>query len=210
MDITTTFRQNLLPAVTITDADDAVPVAQALLKGGLDVMEITLRTPAALQSIENIARHLPEMTIGAGTVRNTHEIQQAVDCGARFGLAPGFDKAVVNEAQKKSFPFIPGIMTPSEIEQAVLAGCNLLKVFPVSPLGGPRFISSLLGPYTDSDIRLIPMGGIDAKSAPDYCQNPLVLAAGGSWMTPSQLIEQADFDTISAIVENSIQSIKVE
>jgi len=210
MDITTFFSQKLLPAVTLSDSEKALPLAEAILEGGLHVMEITFRTPEAAESIRKIARNLPEMNIGAGTIRSKQQIQQAVDCGARFGLAPGFEEAVVEEAKSCSFPFIPGVMSPSEIEQAVNMGCRILKIFPVAPLGGPDFIGSLQGPYADAGIHFLPMGGIDAETAPAYCRNPLVLAAGGSWMTPTDLIERGDFKKISAIVKKSVKAIQGE
>lgn len=210
MDITTFFSQKLLPAVTISDSEKALPLAEALLEGGLQVMEITFRTPEAAESIRKIAHALPEMNIGAGTIRTTQQIQKAIDCGARFGLAPGFDGAVVEEANSRSFPFIPGVMTPSEIEQAVNKGCHILKIFPAAPLGGPDFLDSLQGPYADTNIRFLPMGGINAETAPSYCRNSLVLAAGGSWMTPTDLIERGEFRKMRAIVKKSIKSIQVE
>lgn len=198
------FQKNLLPAVTLTDADSALSVAEALLEGGLNVMEITFRTPEAAAALHAVAKEFPEMNIGAGTILSTEQVSAAKDAGATFGLAPGLNKKVVRAAQQLEFTFIPGVATPSEIEKALELGCTLLKLFPVSDLGGVKYIRSLYGPYYHTDVKFLPMGGIDISNLKQYTDNEMVAAAGGSWMTPRKAIAEKKFTEITERVRKSI------
>lgn len=199
------FQNKLLPAVTLTDADSALAVAEALLEGGLDVMEITFRTSATVEAVSAIAREFPEMHIGAGTILSPDQLSTAREAGAEFGLSPGFNKRVVEKAQEHDFPFIPGVATPSEIELALDYGYKLLKLFPVSDLGGINYIQSLNGPYNHTGVRFLTMGGVNPSNLESYLKHDIVTAAGGSWFTPSHLIEQKKFNDITKIVGESLE-----
>jgi 2-dehydro-3-deoxyphosphogluconate aldolase/(4S)-4-hydroxy-2-oxoglutarate aldolase len=195
----------LLPAVTLPDADSALRVAEALLEGGLDVMEVTFRTQATTPSISAIAREFPEMRIGAGTILSTDQLSAARDAGAQFGLSPGFSAKVTEKAKEAGFPFIPGVMTPSDIETALNSGFKTLKLFPVSDMGGIKYINSLAGPYQHTGIRFLAMGGINETNLDSYLKHEMVISAGGSWLCPSSLIQQKKFDEITGIVRESVK-----
>lgn len=199
-----TFKSKLLPAVTLADADSALSVAEALLEGGVNVMEITFRTSATAEAIRAIARELPEMQIGAGTILSGDQLSGARESGAQFGLSPGFNKRVVEKAEEYEFPFIPGVSTPSEIELALSHGYKLLKLFPVSDLGGVNYIGSLEGPYKHTGVRFLVMGGVGSSNLRSYMESDMVTAAGGSWLTPSDLIREKKFDQITEIVRESV------
>lgn len=199
------FLKKLLPAVTLNDADSALSVAEALLEGGLNVMEVTFRTSATAPAISAIAKELPEMKIGAGTILSSGQVASAKDAGAQFGLAPGFNEEVVREAEQQEFPFIPGVMTPSEIEKALAMNCEILKLFPVSQVGGTEYIRSIESPYRHTGIKFLPMGGVDLSSLKSYLDCDSVIAAGGSWMTPGKLIANGEFTRITQIVQRSLK-----
>ncbi len=201
------FIKKLLPAVTLTDTDSALAVAEALLEGGLNVMEITFRTSATADAVSAIAKEFPEMEIGAGTILTTGQISAAKDAGAQFGLAPGLNENVVSEAKKKDFPFIPGVMTPSEIERAIEFGYKMLKLFPASDLGGADFIHSLEGPYKHTGVKFLAMGGINPSNLKQYLQCDSVTAAGGSWMTPGEAIAMGKFEKITELVRDSLKIV---
>lgn len=173
----------VLPAVTFAHIEEALPVAEALLKGGLSIIEVALRTEIAFETISAIAKNFPEMTIGAGTILTPHQLQQAKDAGAAFGLSPSLNFAVLDEAVRSQFPFIPGVMTPSEIETAFGKGFSVLKLFPASAIGGVAFLKAIQGPYAHLNIQFIPMGGINTENMNDYLALPNVIAVGGSWLT---------------------------
>lgn len=193
----TLLRQRLVPVVVIDRADDAVPLARTLWTGGLNVIEVTLRTPESLQAIERIAREMPEMRVGAGTILTTAQLDQAKTAGAAFGVAPGLNAAVLQEARKIGLPFIPGVMTPSEIEQAVSLGARYLKFFPAEAAGGTAMLKALAGPYQGLDINFIPTGGINAANLQAYLALPMVAAVGGSWFVNSQLIAEKQWAEIT-------------
>ncbi|MDZ7694446.1 MAG: bifunctional 4-hydroxy-2-oxoglutarate aldolase/2-dehydro-3-deoxy-phosphogluconate aldolase [Balneolaceae bacterium] len=201
------FTKKLLPAVTLNDADSAQRLAETYLDAGLDILEITFRTDATLSSIEAIAKEFPSLKIGAGTILNTHQVAQAKNAGAQFGLSPGFNAEVVKAAQKKEFPFIPGIMTPSEIEVALSTGCRVLKLFPADISGGPEYIKSLEGPYQHTGMQLIPMGGINPQNMKAYLGCSSVLAVGGSWMAPKDKIDAGDFSRIAQVIRETRRNL---
>lgn len=199
------FDKKILPAVTVHDVDSALVLAETFLKGGLDVMEITFRTEVTLSAISAIRKQFPEFRIGAGTILSPDQIPAARDAGAQFGLAPGCHKNVVEAATKHNFPFIPGVMTPSEIEQALEFGCKVLKVFPAGPSGGTAMLKALSGPYHHTGIQFIPMGGVDLANLEDYLALKNVMAAGGSWLAPADLLKKGDVEGILQIVKQSLQ-----
>lgn len=203
------FEGKLLPAVTLTDPDVALQLAEAYLEAGLKVMEVTFRTPAATPAILAIAKTYPEMHIGAGTILSTENLTAAADAGAEFGLSPGFNRQVTNKALEQNFPFIPGVMTPSEIEIAFFDGFEVLKLFPAKSIGGPDYIKTLEGPYGHTNLQFIPMGGVNRKNMKTYLQYESVLAVGGSWLSPSLLIQQKDFKGIADVVRESLQVARI-
>ncbi|MDR0325572.1 MAG: bifunctional 4-hydroxy-2-oxoglutarate aldolase/2-dehydro-3-deoxy-phosphogluconate aldolase [Oscillospiraceae bacterium] len=187
-------RCGIVPVIKITDVAKAVPLARALLTGGVGVIEVTFRTAAAPEAIAAIARKVPEMLVGAGTVLTPEQLAAAKDAGARFIVSPGLDADIVKKAQADGLTVIPGVVTPSEICAALKLGLTALKFFPAQTFGGAAAIKALAAPF--AGVRFVPTGGIGQNNAPDYWKIPQVLAVGGTWMAPEHLIDQGDFDTI--------------
>lgn len=185
----------VVPVVVLEDAAQAVPTARALLKGGINAMEITFRTAAAKESIARVAREVPEMIVGAGTVVNLENLHDAVDAGAKFIVCPGTDPEIIQEAMKLNVPITPGVVTPSEIMMGLKLGVKVFKFFPAESYGGLKTIKALCGPFPQ--IRIIPTGGISQANAADYFKNPKIVAVGGSWMCAKDLISAGDFDAIA-------------
>ncbi|MEQ8472319.1 MAG: bifunctional 4-hydroxy-2-oxoglutarate aldolase/2-dehydro-3-deoxy-phosphogluconate aldolase [Marinoscillum sp.] len=197
----------ILPAVTIENTDQAVKLAQAYAKGGLNLMEITFRTPDTAEAIRAIRLEVPNMIIGAGTILTTGQIEEAVSAGAHFGLAPGFNPKVVDAAQQFELPFIPGVMTPSEVESAFEKGCQIQKLFPINHMGGTNFLKTLNGPFGHTPIRFIPMGGINQHNMLDYLSLKNVIAVGGSWLCDQEKIRTNQFTKISEDVAATMATI---
>lgn len=175
--------QKILPAITVSDLNDAVRTVGAIFEGGISCMEITFRTPGAADIIKRISKEYPQITLGAGTLLTVEDIQRAKDAGASFGLSPGFNPVTVEAAANIGLPFIPGVMTPADIEQAMTMGCRLLKLFPVAQLGGVAYLQAIAGPYKHTGVQFIPMGGISLSNMLHYLKHSLVRAVGGSWPT---------------------------
>ncbi|MDO4570439.1 MAG: bifunctional 4-hydroxy-2-oxoglutarate aldolase/2-dehydro-3-deoxy-phosphogluconate aldolase [Planctomycetia bacterium] len=175
--------------LVIDDADDALPLAEALLEGGIDVLELTLRTPAALAALECIKKTFPQMIVGAGTILTPEQARAAAEAGADFGVAPGLSPSVLQAADESGLPFAPGIMTPSEIEVAINSGRRLLKFFPAEPLGGMKFLKSIAAPYAHLGLEYMPLGGLSLANIDAYVASPLVLALGGSWIAKREMIQ---------------------
>ena len=192
-----------IAVVVIDDAKHAVALAEALLSGGVNVMELTLRTPAALDALHAVATKVKGMTVGAGTVLTPVQLKQAADAGAAFAVAPGFNPRVVAAARESGFSFAPGVMTPSEIEGALEAGCRLLKFFPAGVVGGLKGIKNLAAPYLHLGVRFIPLGGLTPETSAEYFGSPIIAACGGSWIAPSKLIAAGDW---AAIRENAAKA----
>lgn len=185
-------------AVLVIDrADQAVPLAKALLDGGIDAMELTLRTPAALEALHLISKTVPEMLAGMGTILTPEQVQQAHECGAQFGVAPGCNRRVMQAAIDRRLSFAPGIVTPSEIEQALELGCRLLKFFPAEPAGGLTYLRAMAAPYAHLGIQYIPLGGLGPENLAKYLQDPLIAAVGGSWIAPREAIARGDWPAIT-------------
>ena len=185
----------VVPVVVLEDAEQAAPTAKALLKGGINAMEITFRTAAAKESIAKVAREVPEMIVGAGTVVNLDNLHDAVEAGAKFIVCPGTDAEIIEEAMKLNVPITPGVVTPSEIMIGLKLGVKVFKFFPAESFGGLKTIKALCGPFPQ--IRIIPTGGISQANAADYFKNPKIVAVGGSWMCAKDLIAAGDFDAIA-------------
>jgi len=199
------FQKRIVPVVVIDHAEDAVPLAEAIVAGGIDVIEITFRTPAAEQSIRNVRKACPAMLIGAGTILETDQLQRATDAGAQFGVAPGLNDAVVAKATALKLPFIPGIMTGSEVERGLSLGCKLQKFFPAEVAGGLKMLKALAGPYGHTGVKFMPTGGVNAANARDYLALPIVAAIGGSWMVERSLIAEKNWPTIRKLTAEAVQ-----
>lgn len=185
-----------IAVLVLEDASRAVPLAEALLEGGVNAIELTLRTPAALEALRTVAREVPDMIVGAGTVLTTEQVQQASDAGAAFAVAPGLNPRVVRAAGEIGLSFAPGIMTPSDIEQAVELGCRLLKFFPAEPMGGIKTLTSMAAPYRHLELQYMPLGGLNPEVTAEYLKSNLVAACGGSWIATSALIAAGDWNRI--------------
>ena len=187
----------VIPVVTLPSVDDAAPLCEALLDGGLSVVEVTFRTEAVAAAIAAIAERYPEMLVGAGTVTDTRQVALAAAAGARFGVSPGTSPAVVRAAHASGLVFWPGVCTPTEIERALDLGVTTMKFFPAGALGGADVVRAMLAPYLHLGVRLIPTGQIDDSSAPEYWALHGVVAVGGSWIAPTDLIAEGAWDEIS-------------
>lgn len=203
----TALSRKILPAVTFSSAEEAVPLAEALLCGGLDVMEVTFRTSVAAEAIKIIRKNFPEMYVGAGTLLSISQLKQAIGAGAQFGLAPGFNSVVCRNASEIHFPFIPGVMTPSEIELAAGMGFGILKLFPATQLGGVHFLKAIQDPYRSLQIKFIPMGGVSASNMNEFLQLENVIAVGGSWLTKDEFLKAKQFDKITESVREAFLKI---
>lgn len=195
-------RARTMPVLTIADAADAVPLAQALAEGGLTVLEITLRTPAALDAIEAIARALPDVLVGAGTLLGPVDFARAADAGARFALSPGATPTLLAAAAASPLPFIPGVATASEAMAARDAGFTALKFFPAEQLGGARALASIGGPLPD--LMFCPTGGVTVENAPAYRALANVACVGGSWMATPALIAARDWNRITQLARATL------
>lgn len=172
----------VVPVIAIESAEGAIALADALLEGGLPIVEITFRTTAAAAVIAELTAKRPALCVGAGTVLSLKNLEAAYACGARFGVAPGLNPTIVQQANKLGMPFIPGVATPTEIEQALELGCTLLKVFPAETLGGVGLIKALAGPYAHTGVRFVPTGGVNLGNLAAYLQQKTVAAVGGTWI----------------------------
>lgn len=198
--------KRIVPVVVLDSAEDAEPLAEALLAGGLDVMEITFRTAAAAESIRRIAARFPEILLGAGTLLEKDQVLRARDSGAVFGLAPGLNPEIVTTAADCGLAFSPGVMTPGEIEQALSLGCKLLKFFPAEAAGGVAMLKALAGPYAHTGVRFIPTGGVSSENLASYLKLPVVAAIGGSWMVDKSLVSQGRWQEITRLTREALDA----
>lgn len=194
----------LVAVLVVDDAADAVPLAKALLRGGVDVIELTLRTPAAFDALSKIRAEAPEITAGIGTILTPVQVREAKDRGAAFGVAPGCNQTVLGSAQILGLPFAPGVSTASDIEAACERYCRTLKFFPAESMGGLSYLKNVNAPYAHLGIRYIPLGGISMANLKDYLENEAVLAVGGSWLAPRNLINEKNWDRISRNCEEAM------
>lgn len=196
------FKSRVVPVIVITDVAQAVSVAHALLAGGIDVMEITLRHSAGLPAIEAVAREVPEMHVGAGTVTHAAEMARVQSAGASFALSPGMSDALVQAALDCRLPFIPGVMTPSEVMRAREHGFSLVKLFPAAQAGGLAMLKALGGPL--ADMRFCPTGGISIDNLADYLKLGNVAMVGGSWLTPTDVVQQGRWDEVTRLARQAM------
>ncbi|ARU52504.1 keto-deoxy-phosphogluconate aldolase [Cellulosimicrobium cellulans] len=188
--IETVARARVVPVVVVDDAEQGVLVAAALRDGGLPVAEVTFRTAGARAAIEAIAREVPDVLVGAGTVINVSQVDEAVEAGARFLVSPGLSAAVVRRAQELGVPVLPGVATPSDVIAALDLGLDAVKLFPANVVGGPAAVKAFSAPFPG--LRFVPTGGVSAANLLDYLALPSVLAAGGSWMVDAALVRAGD------------------
>ena len=199
------LRQPVIPVIVIEDANHAKPLAEALLKGGMNVIEVTFRTAAAGEAIERIRKAFPEMLVGAGTVITTEQADRAINAGISFGVAPGLNPEIVKYFQSKEVLFAPGVMTPSEIEQGLSLDCKLLKFFPAGALGGVKMLKALGGPYASQGVQFCPAGGVNLDNMNDYLSLQTVSTVGGSWLATKQQIADNQWGTITRQVKDALK-----
>ncbi len=187
----------VVPVIAIDSAAHALPLADALLAGGLPVVEITFRTAAAAEIIRILAKERPDLITGAGTVLTPETVKIAVDAGARFAVAPGLNPRVVKAAQELGLPFVPGIANPSDIEAGLELGCRLLKFFPAEALGGTKLLSALSAPYKHTGVRFMPTGGASTANLESYLKIDTVAAVGGTWIAKKEDMAEGKWDLIA-------------
>jgi 2-dehydro-3-deoxyphosphogluconate aldolase/(4S)-4-hydroxy-2-oxoglutarate aldolase len=187
----------VIPVLVIEDVQQAVPLARALVEGGLPVLEVTLRTQAALKAIETISDQVEGAIVGVGTITRPDEMTQALNAGARFAVSPGLTVALAEKAQASGIPFLPGVMTPSEIIEAKTAGYTAMKFFPAHQAGGIAMLKALAGPFPE--VNFCPTGGITEETFRDYLALPNVRCVGGSWVVPKTALESCDWSTITRL-----------
>ncbi len=191
----------VVPVVVLNDAVDAIPLADALIKGGLPCAEVTFRTDAAEESIRRICESFPDMLVGAGTVLTTEQVERAYKAGAKFIVSPGFDPEIIDYCISIGLPVLPGCITPSEIAQAVKRGLKVVKFFPAEQSGGVAMIKAMAAPY--SMVKFMPTGGISTKNLADYLSCDKILCCGGSWMVKEDLIKSGSFDKITDMTKEA-------
>jgi 2-dehydro-3-deoxyphosphogluconate aldolase/(4S)-4-hydroxy-2-oxoglutarate aldolase len=187
----------VIAVLVIDQVEHAVPVARALLEGGISVMELTLRTPAAIDAVRTIREEVPEMLAGVGTVIEPDQIAAVAQAGAAFAVAPGFNRRVMETAIATGMPFAPGIATATDIESALELGCRMLKFFPAEPSGGMSMLKAMAAPYNHLGIKYVPLGGLSLGNMTSYLESPLIAALGGSWLAPRDLISQEHWGQIT-------------
>ncbi len=189
--------KKVVPVITLPSLDSALPLMDVLAANGFTVVEITLRTDCAVDAIDLLTRERPQLIVGAGTVKNTQQLQSVLNAGAHFIVSPGFDRDLVQQAQKNSIPIIPGIMTPSELMQAENAGVEIVKLFPATLAGGVEFLLAMQAVFPK--MKFFPTGGITESTVPEFLSCKNVVCAGGSWLTPTKLVQQQEWSAIREI-----------
>ncbi|GAA7483762.1 bifunctional 4-hydroxy-2-oxoglutarate aldolase/2-dehydro-3-deoxy-phosphogluconate aldolase [Helicobacter pylori] len=192
----------IVPVVVIENIKDAVPLAQSLIEGGIPIIEVTLRSSCALEAIELIAKNVPKMRVGAGTILNLTQLEQAQNRGAEFLISPGLTIKLLEHAKKKDMPLIPGVSSSSEVMQALELGYNALKFFPAEYCGGVKLLNAFNGPF--KGVKFCPTGGISADNMRSYLNLENVLCVGGSWLTPKDLIQNKEWDKITEICKRAL------
>jgi len=192
---------SVIPVIVLNDVAHAVPMARALVAGGIRMLEITLRTPQALDSMRAIAAEVPEAVVGAGTIRSAADAKAALAAGARFGVSPGYTSTVGKACQDIGLPLLPGVATGSEIMQAQEDGYTELKFFPAMQAGGPNLLKAWSGPF--ADIKFCPTGGVSLENAPTLLALPNVVVVGGSWLTPTDVMARGDWATITRLASEA-------
>ena len=196
----------IVPVIVIDDAEDAVPVAEALMEGGLPCAEVTLRTPSAMEALRRMVKAYPELLVGAGTVLSADQVDESLDAGAKFIVSPGINPAVVDQSLQREVPVFPGVCTPTEVAVGLARGLRTLKFFPAEPAGGLPFLKAISAPYPMMEF--IPTGGINVQNLSSYLGFKKVVACGGSWMVAQDWIREKDFGRVRREVEKAVQTIR--
>ena len=186
----------VIATATISNVEDALPIGEALLGGGINTIEVTLRTPVALKAMKVLADNLPEMNLIAGTIIDLEQVSQVIDAGAICGVSPGLNRKIIEKSLALKFPFAPGIATPSEIELGLDYDCDIFKFFPSENLGGLGFLENMFKPYAHKEIQFIPLGGINLDNAQNYFSSSCILAIGGSWIVDKKSVQSKDWISI--------------
>ncbi|WP_367696133.1 bifunctional 4-hydroxy-2-oxoglutarate aldolase/2-dehydro-3-deoxy-phosphogluconate aldolase [Helicobacter pylori] len=192
----------IIPVVVVEDIKDAVPLAQSLVEGGIPIIEVTLRSSCALEAIELIAKNVPKMRVGAGTILNLTQLEQAQNRGAEFLISPGLTPSLLEHAKKKNMPLIPGVSSSSEVMQALEWGYSALKFFPAEYCGGVKLLNAFNGPF--KGVKFCPTGGISVDNMRSYLNLENVVCVGGSWLTPKNLIQNKEWDKITEICKRAL------
>lgn len=200
------YEFGVVPVVVLERAEDALPLADALVKGGLPCAEVTFRTDAAEESIRLMSKNYPEMLVGAGTVLTTEQVDRAVAAGAKFIVSPGFDPEIVDYCLEKQIPVLPGCITPSEVAQAVKSGLKTIKFFPAEQAGGVAMLKAMAAPY--NMVKFMPTGGINPDNLKNYLEFSRIICCGGSWMVKGDLINSGKFDEIEALTRQAAELVK--
>ncbi len=206
--IETLRKAGIVPVIVIEDEAQAVPLAQALVKGGLPVLEVTFRTKAAAGAIRAIRAAVPEAIVGAGTLLTPQMVKEAKEAGAVFGVAPGFDPVVVNAAKELDLMMIPGIATASELSQALTAGIKLVKFFPAEAAGGVKMIKNFLGAFRFTGVQFMPTGGVKLANVGEYLAVPEIVCCGGTWLVPKDALAAGDWATIEKLAAEAAALVR--
>ena len=206
--IETLGKAGIIPVIVIEREEQAVPLARALVKGGLPVLEVTFRTQAAAGAIAAIRREVPEAVVGAGTLLTVEQLKAAKAAGAAFGVAPGFDPVVMAAAKAEGLPFCPGIATASELSQALTAGCGMVKFFPAEAAGGVKMIKNLLGAFRFTGVRFMPTGGVNLANVADYLAVPEIACCGGTWVVPKDALASGDYAAIEKLAADAAALVR--
>lgn len=198
----------VMTVLVVDELSSAVPLARALLDGGISAMELALRTPVAFEALKVIKENVPDMLAGVGTILTPKQVREAVAAAAEFGVSPGTNPDVIQEARKLGLPFAPGIVTPTDLETAVTLGCRELKFFPAETSGGLPYLRSMGAPYCHLGIQFIPLGGLNQENIATYLAEPSVLVVGGSWIAPRKLIREGAWDTITSYAAKASQCVQ--
>ena len=199
------YEIGIVPVIAIDDAEKAVPLAKALVAGGLPAAEVTFRTAAAEEAIRRITAEVPEMLVGAGTVLTKDQVDRALDAGSKFIVSPGFNPEITKYALEKGAVMMPGTATPGEMEQAMSLGLDVVKFFPAEQNGGVAKLKAVAGPYTN--LRWMPTGGVNAKNLMDYLSFDKIVACGGTWMVKKDLINDEQWDEITRLTKEAVQTM---
>ena len=206
--VETLGKAGVVPVIVIEKEEQAVPLARSLVKGGLPVLEVTFRTKAAAGAIAAIKREVPEAILGAGTLLAPQMVKDAKAAGAVFGVAPGFDPAVMAAAKEAGLPMCPGIATASELSQALTAGCEMVKFFPAEAAGGVKMIKNLLGAFRFTGVKFMPTGGVNAANVADYLAVPEVVCCGGTWIVPKDALASGDWAAIEKLASDAAALVR--
>ena len=196
----------IVPVIALDHVEDAAPLAKALIDGGLPCAEVTFRTAAAEESIRIMSEQFPEMLVGAGTVLTTEQVDRAVNAGAKFIVSPGLNPRIVKYCVEKGILITPGCTNPSDIEQALENGLEVVKFFPAEPAGGLKMIKAMAAPYVG--VKFMPTGGINAENVKDYLKYDRIIACGGSWMVSGALVKEGNFEKITELTKEAAAIVK--